>query len=146
MTMNQKISIPLLVLAVSYIIASILLPTYEYIIIDANAFPILLGSLLIILSVILFFTKSDEGASLFVAKKDFKVIATVLGMLLIYILLLEHLGFVFITTLFIFICSLFLGYRNHIANAIVSIIVPISLYLLFTRYLMIALPEGILPF
>lgn len=146
MTINQKISIPLFLLAVAYIIASILLPKYDYILIDADGFPLILGGFLLVLSVLLFFNKEEEDARVFIAREDVKIIGIVVALILLYIVFLEPLGFVISTTLFIFICSFLLGYRNNIVNSIVSLLFPITFYLLFTRYLMISLPAGVLPF
>ncbi|MBP2076909.1 tripartite tricarboxylate transporter TctB family protein [Oceanobacillus polygoni] len=146
MTINQKISIPLFLLAVAYIIASILLPKYDYILIDADGFPLILGGFLLVLSVLLFFNKEEEDARVFIAREDLKIIGIVVALILLYIVFLEPLGFVISTALFIFICSFLLGYRNNIVNSIVSLLFPITFYLLFTRYLMISLPAGVLPF
>ncbi|GAF14207.1 tricarboxylate transport protein TctB [Bacillus sp. JCM 19045] len=145
MTMNQKISIPLFFLAIAYLLASWLLPKYEYILIDADIFPLILGGLLALFSTILFFSKDEEGAKIYIAKSDLKVIVPVVLLLFLYILLLEPIGFVITTMCFIFICSFILGYRKHLTNGIVAILFPLAFYLLFTRYLMIALPSGILP-
>ncbi|GAF23129.1 tricarboxylate transport protein TctB [Bacillus sp. JCM 19047] len=145
MTMNQKISIPLFILAIGYLLATWLLPKYEYILIDADIFPLLLGGLLALFSVILFFSKDEEGAKIYIAKEDLKVIVPVVLLMLLYILLLEPVGFVITTVCFIFICSLLLGYKKHVTNGIVAVLFPVAFYFLFTRYLMIALPSGILP-
>ncbi|WDF02166.1 tripartite tricarboxylate transporter TctB family protein [Shouchella hunanensis] len=145
MTMNQKISIPLFILAIGYLLATWLLPKYEYILIDADIFPLLLGGLLALFSVILFFSKDEEGAKIYIAKDDLKVIVPVVLLMLLYILLLEPVGFVITTVCFIFICSLLLGYKKHVTNGIVAVLFPVAFYFLFTRYLMIALPSGILP-
>ncbi|AIC93229.1 tripartite tricarboxylate transporter TctB family protein [Shouchella lehensis] len=145
MTMNQKISIPLFILAIGYLLATWLLPKYEYILIDADIFPFLLGGLLALFSIILFFSKDEEGAKIYIAKDDLKIIVPVVLLMLLYILLLEPIGFVITTVCFIFICSLLLGYKNHLTNGIVAVLFPVFFYFLFTRYLMIALPSGILP-
>lgn len=110
--MNQKISIPLFILAIGYLLATWLLPKYEYILIDADIFPLLLGGLLALFSVILFFSKDEEGAKIYIAKDDLKVIVPVVLLMLLYILLLEPVGFVITTVCFIFICSLLLGYKK----------------------------------
>jgi putative tricarboxylic transport membrane protein len=50
------------------------------------------------------------------------------------------------TAIFIFGCSWFLGYKKHVVNVLVSILFPLVMYLLFTSFLQINLPQGILPF
>ncbi|MFB4212247.1 tripartite tricarboxylate transporter TctB family protein [Shouchella sp. JSM 1781072] len=144
--MNRKISLVLAAIALIYLILTFNLPNYEYILIDADVFPFLLGGALLVLSIVLFFLKSDEDATLFMKKKDLAVLLTMFSMLLAYILLLEPIGFVLSTCVFLFSSSLFLGYRKHLTNVAVSGVVPLTIYFLFTSLLGIALPQGILPF
>lgn len=68
-----------------------------------------------------------------------------------YFLLLEHVGFIILTTIYLF-CQIFLLLpRGSIKNkryltiaATISILVPVSIYLLFYKVFMIFLPAGIL--
>lgn len=67
-------------------------------------------------------------------------------MIFVYIFLLEILGFVITSTLFIFFCSLFLGYRKYKTNVLVAVLFPLVMYLSFNYLLQIRLPQGLLPF
>ncbi|WMM34307.1 tripartite tricarboxylate transporter TctB family protein, partial [Shouchella clausii] len=58
----------------------------------------------------------------------------------------EVIGFVIMTTLFIFVCSRLLGYQKWLVNALTSIVFSIGVYWLFNYGLAIRLPAGILPF
>lgn len=105
---------------------------------------------MIFLSLLLFFSKDEESEE---KKEERKIPKKEIGMLLgigafilLYIMFLEVLGFVVTTVLFIYLCSWFLGYKNHIVNGIVSILLPVGLYFMFTEFLKISLPSGILPF
>lgn len=149
-TMNQWISIILFLFATGYLILTYQLPSYAYTEVDADMVPTALGFLLIFLSILLFFSKDSETkeqkARRNIPKKDIAVLVTVGAFIFIYIMLLEFLGFVIITGLFIFFCSWFLGYKKHMTNIVVSILFPIFLYTVFSLLLDINLPKGILPF
>ncbi|WP_342387918.1 tripartite tricarboxylate transporter TctB family protein [Salinicoccus bachuensis] len=149
-TMNRKISLILLALAAFYLIMTYNLPSYTYTEIDADMVPKGLGWLLVFFSVVLFFIKDSETEEQRerrnIPKKEIITLLAVTGMILLYIFLLEILGFVAVTALFVFFCSWFLGYKKFITNAIVSIVFPVVLYMLFTQFLRIELPQGILPF
>lgn len=149
-TVNQRVSLVLLLIAIFYLIFAYKIPSFPYVIVDADLIPKVLGYLLIFLAVLLFFTKNDETdeqkAKRNIPKKEIGMLFGVGGFILLYIMFLEILGFVLVTALFIYFCSWFLGYKNHIANALVSILLPVSLYLMFTELLKMNLPSGILPF
>lgn len=149
-TVNRKISLILAALAMGYLILSYQLPSYPYVPVDSDFVPKVLGYLLILLSAALFFTgkenpdedkKEDE-----VSKSELPVLLTVTAMVLMYIFLLEILGFVIVTILFIFFCSWFLGYRHFKVNAAVSVLFPVTVYYIFNYLLQIRLPNGLLPF
>ncbi len=149
-TLNQKISIVLFFIAVLYLIFAYQIPSFPYTEVDADVVPKSLGYLLIFLSLLLFFSKDEESEE---KKEERKIPKKEIGMLLgigafilLYIMFLEVLGFVVTTVLFIYLCSWFLGYKNHIVNGIVSILLPVGLYFMFTEFLKISLPSGILPF
>ncbi|MCM3740885.1 tripartite tricarboxylate transporter TctB family protein [Oceanobacillus luteolus] len=149
-TLNQKVSLVLFAIALLYLIYAYQIPSFPYTVVDADVIPKVLGYLLLILSVFLFFIKDEESeeqkARRNIPKKEVGMLLGVGGLIILYIIFLEILGFVFVTALFIFLCSRFLGYKNYLANVLVSIILPVSLYLMFTQLLRISLPSGILPF
>lgn len=142
---NKIIALILMVISIVYIIASIRLPDYPYIPVDSDAVPIALGVLLFILSIFLFFQKDNHDKEK-IPKADVVAILTVVGFLLVYIMLLEFLGFLLTTALFLFINTWYMGYRKWVSNLIVSISIPLFIYIVFTEFLEIILPRGILPF
>lgn len=149
-TVNQKVSIVLLVIATVYLLLAYQLPSYPYTNVDADVIPKVLGWLLVILSIFLFISRDSETEeqkdSRKIPKKEIGILIAVGGFILAYILLLEVIGFVLVTALFIFFCTWFLGYKKFVTNGIVSILFPVGLYLMFTELLNISLPSGILPF
>ena len=68
-----------------------------------------------------------------------------LGVLLLYALLLEPLGFVPASFIVASALSLFLGQRNIALGIAVCLGVPVVIYLLFTRVLHVSLPPSALP-
>ena len=68
------------------------------------------------------------------------------GAIILYIALLESIGFFIMTVLFIFSTTALLGYKHYFRNALVALGVPLFFYLTFTQLLKISLPSGILPF
>ena len=107
-------------------------------------------TLLLILSLILFFSSDreseDKEQKRTVSKQQAGKLFGVFLFLLLYVALLERVGFIAVSTLFLFTCTRFLGYRRNIVNGIVSIVVPSVLYTLFRYGLGIHLPQGIAPF
>lgn len=149
-TMNQRISVILLIIAAGYLVMTYQLPSYAYTEIDADVLPQVLGWLLIALSIGLFFAKDSETEEQKkrrdISKKDLLVLIAVFAFVFVYIMFLEMLGFVLVTALFIYFCSWFLGYKKHVTNLIVSVAFPVFLYVMFTNFLQVSLPQGILPF
>ncbi|SFB21660.1 putative tricarboxylic transport membrane protein [Lentibacillus halodurans] len=146
---NRKISLILIALAIGYLILSYQLPPYPFVPVDSDLMPKALGYLLIILSIVLFFSGNND------AEKETKVdsrsasemflLLMVTALVILYISLLEIIGFVITTVFFIFICSLVLGYKNYKVNITVSILFPVVLFYIFNYLLQIRLPSGILP-
>jgi len=148
--MNQRLSVILLIIAVGYLVLTYQLPSYGYTQVDADVIPSVLGWVLIALAIGLFFTKDSETEEQkkkrVIPKKEVLILILVAVFLFVYIMFLEMLGFILMTAIFIFFCSRFLGYKKHITNVIVSIVFPIFMYFVFTEFLRISLPQGILPF
>ncbi|RLQ93812.1 tripartite tricarboxylate transporter TctB family protein [Falsibacillus albus] len=149
-TANQKIAVFLFLFSIFYLIMTFNLPSYPYVPVDSDVIPMGLGILLMILSAALYFVKEKSEASKEehekIPGKEKLMLLGVLGIILLYIFLLEPLGFILSTLLFIFGCSRLLGYKNYILNGVVSIIFPLVVYFAFTKGLQVALPSGILPF
>lgn len=149
-TINQRISMILIILAVCYLILSYQIPSFPYSPVDADAIPKGLGWLLIVLAIFLYFSKDQESVEQKekrnIPKKELFVIGTVFGFIFIYVFLFELIGFIIMTSLFVFICSWYLGYKKHVTNVFVSIGFSLFMYTVFTVLLKIKLPSGIVPF
>ncbi|AXF57889.1 tripartite tricarboxylate transporter TctB family protein [Salicibibacter kimchii] len=126
--------------------------------VDSDLFPKILGFILLILSIFLFFDRKEykdqeeeeetqvqqkEGKQRF-ATPRMQVFVTLVAIAL-YIFLFEILGFLLVTLLFTFGMTFYYGYRRHVVNFIVSLSVSLFFYLLLTRFMGIYLPEGIIP-
>ncbi|CDQ19131.1 Tripartite tricarboxylate transporter TctB family protein [Halobacillus karajensis] len=149
-TLNQKLSVFLILLSAGYLYLSYNLKEYPYVPVDSDFLPKVLGYVLIVLAVFLFFDKSseteEEKEKRQVPKKEIFVLLAVGGMIFLYIFLLEIIGFVLSSSLFIFACSWFLGYRKLKTTLLVAILFPLIMYLSFNYLLQIRLPQGLLPF
>lgn len=147
---NKKIGITVACVSIFYLILSYQLPKYNLAIVDADVVPKILGWLLLFLSVLLFIRKDEETAEQKqkrdIPKREIKVLLSVAGFIFLYIFLLEILGFVLVTILFVFFCSKFLGFDKLKTNLAVSFLFPICMYAVFVYLLQISLPKGILPF
>ncbi|WP_022792479.1 tripartite tricarboxylate transporter TctB family protein [Marinococcus halotolerans] len=146
---NKMISMILIVIAIFYLYLAFQIPAFATGMFTASTMPKAAGFLLILLSIFLFFIKEGESEEDQEKRKEAGQHIFYLGgvgvMILLYITLLEPVGFILASTIFIFLCSLFMGYRKHIVNAVTSIVFPLTLYLVFTQLLNISLPPGILP-
>ncbi|MEV0648399.1 tripartite tricarboxylate transporter TctB family protein [Phytomonospora sp. NPDC050363] len=76
---------------------------------------------------------------------DWRTPTLVAVLLVAYVLLLEHAGFVLSTAAFYLGASRVLGSRKWIRDIIVAVVLALGVYLAFTRLLDIFLPEGVLP-
>ncbi|MEH7235598.1 tripartite tricarboxylate transporter TctB family protein [Bacillus sp. JJ1562] len=146
-TVNKKISLVLTLVSIGYLVLAFSLPAYPYVPVDSDAVPITLGFILLFLAILLYFQKDNHTQDKTkIPNSEKKVILTVLGFVLLFIILLEFLGFILTTAIFIFGNSWFLGYKKWKSNLIVSLAIPLAIYFLFSKFLQIALPQGILPF
>ncbi|CAM4073609.1 tripartite tricarboxylate transporter TctB family protein [Mesobacillus thioparans] len=147
---NQKIAVGLALISAFYLVLSYNLPKYPNAIIDADMVPKGLGFLLLFFAFLLFLDKKEETEAekqkRTITRGNVLILLAVLVFILIYIFLLEIMGFLIMTALFIFGCSLFLGYKKHVTNAIVSVLFSFIIYGLFNYLLKINLPAGIIPF
>jgi putative tricarboxylic transport membrane protein len=124
--------------------------------IDSDAFPKLLGYVMLGLAAWLFFEKPEatqaavepaeaEGGSPMLLAQWQPVIVTGVA-IAIYAGLLGVMGFVLASAALTAGLTFYYGYRRHLVNAAVSVLVPLLLYVLMTRFMNIHLPAGWLPF
>lgn len=149
-TMNQKVGLFLMLLSLGYLYLSYRLPSYPYVPVDADVLPNTLGIILFVLSIFLFFSKSkdenEERKKLLANKQDIFMLLIVAAFIFLYTFLLERIGFIITTILFLFITTRVLGYKRHLINLIIAITIPVVFYFIFNTILKIALPSGLLPF
>lgn len=79
-------------------------------------------------------------------KKDVKVMMLCVASLLIYISILEFIGFLLSTVMLLIVLPVVLGYRNWTTAALVSLIFSGTIYFSFNYVLNIMLPQGVMPF
>ena len=66
------------------------------------------------------------------------------ALLLLYAFLVVPLGYVIATMLLFFAAARVLGSRNTVRDAIVAVVLSVVVYIAFTRFLDISLPDGVL--
>lgn len=148
---NKYLSIFFVLLGAIFLFASYKLPKYSLVPVDADAIPTFLGGTLIVLAILLFFVKDEvseqeeDKESMKKEQSYWQVVIFIIAILL-YITLLEVIGFFVVTALFIMSMTYLLGYRRHLINVIVSITVPSCFWMIFTFLLKIPLPAGIISF
>lgn len=146
---NRKLGLVLTIFSIFFLVLSYQLPNYSYAIVDADVIPKGLGWILLGLSIILFLQKDNETEAQKerrnIPKKEIGMLVAVAFFIFLYIFLLEILGFILVTMLFIFGCARFLGYTSLKTNIAVSVLFPVILYSIFVYLLQISLPQGILP-
>ncbi len=171
---NQVIAIILLIFSVFYLYHAYQIP--DFMIprpIDSDLFPKVLGFVMVVLAVFLFFTKDKEEAITLVdeeTKETFEkidqemkehtevdtstlplwrqpkaqVLVTMIS-ILFYIYFLEKAGFVLTTLTYTFAMTIYFGYKKHMITLLVSAFISMGFYFLLTKGLGVYLPKGILP-
>ena len=118
--------------------------------IGVSTFPKLLAGVLIIFSIIIIiqaiknssFSKKEPIFKEF--KKGHKLIIAVIIILIIYIQMLEVLGFILSSFLLLITLMFIFGERRKIILLLVPLLFSVVLYLVFSKMAMVFLPEGII--
>lgn len=118
--------------------------------IGVSAFPKLLAGLLIIFSIVIIvqaiknssFSKKEPIFEGF--KKGHVLIIAVIIILIIYIQMLETLGFILSSFLLLITLMFIFGERRKIILLVVPLLFSVVLYLVFSKMAMVFLPEGII--
>lgn len=118
--------------------------------IGVSTFPKLLAGVLIIFSIIIiiqaiknsFFSKKEPIFKEF--KKGHKLIIAVIIILIIYIQMLEALGFILSSFLLLITLMFIFGERRKIILLVIPLLFSVILYLVFSKMAMVFLPEGII--
>jgi len=154
MSANRLLALVAGVLSLAYLYGAFQIPEFPIPRpVDSDAFPKLLGVLMLGLSVWLFFEKDGTGPIGAGDDKDTRdawtrwqpVVITAVAVA-VYAGLLVWLGFVLASFLLTAGMTWLYGYRRHSINAVVALAVPLGLYLIMTRLMNIHLPAGLLPF
>ena len=149
---NRVLGVLIAALSLAYLYAAYKIPTFPIPRpIDSDAFPKVLGFVMLALSVWLFFERpdrQDEGPvrSLSDQVRRWLPVVVTASAIAIYAATLQTLGFVLGSFLLVAGLTWFYGYRRHWVNAAVALAVPLVLYLAMTRLMTIHLPRGLLPF
>lgn len=118
--------------------------------IGVSTFPKLLAGLLIIFSIVIIiqaiknssFSKKEPTFKEF--KKGHKLIVAVIIILIIYIQMLEVLGFILSSFLLLITLMFVFGERRKRILLLVPLLFSVILYLVFSKMAMVFLPEGII--
>ncbi len=88
----------------------------------------------------------DDDTELEMSNFDFKAAVLVFILLLLYLGLMPILGFLVGTIAFLPIILYYSGIRSKITIISISICLPVALFYIFSRFFLVRLPEGIIPF
>ena len=138
--------------ALFYLINAFLIETKDLVSVEADFMPKIYGSFLLITSIILMLTSvaKIEKIDNFTPKKetDWKRIFAVIGSIFIYVLLMQLLGFISTSIPFLLILSVLLTpqyvQKRYWIYGIFSLILPIVAYFVFSYYLNLTMPSGLL--
>jgi putative tricarboxylic transport membrane protein len=152
MSANRLIALVTGILSLAYLYGAYQIPVFPIPRpVDSDAFPKLLGFLMLGLSAWLFFEREanapaaeDDGDGRGAWVRWQPVVVTSLAVA-VYAGLLGWLGFVLASFLLTAGLTWYYGFRRHVINAVVALTVPLGLYLVMTRFMNIHLPAGLLP-
>ena len=112
-------------------------------------FPIIIVSAILMLSAALFISgvRENHGAEKTVRDQTSHRLAVLaIGAFVVFLALLPYAGFIIASCLFFAVLMYLYGSRNWIMIIASSVIIPVTLYLLFRHGFQIILPRGILAF
>jgi hypothetical protein len=116
--------------------------------VGVSAFPRILSSLLILFSIMLIWqaiiTRVKCPAIFTGITKGTQLNIAVLFLLIGYVAVLKHLGFLLSSMLLLFVLMTLFGERRKIVLLCVSIGLPFVLFLVFEKFAMVSLPQGVL--
>lgn len=135
------------------------LPSLNEAFFNAGSFPRLIAGLLIFLSIILVLSKANElrkrkPTEDKVSNKDrltafygeYKLVILISAVFFVYIFLLQFIGFVISTILFIIGSAILIGYRKRkevLTISTVAVILTLTIYFFFENVLYVRFPSGI---
>lgn len=116
-------------------------------VIDAHVFPLVVGAAMFAFSVLLWVQSGARRreASVAWAGMDLRRGALLAILTLLYIVVLEPLGYLLSTFVFLLLAPAALGWRRWWVSAVVALLFAGGTYYLFSSVLLVPLPRGILP-
>ncbi|WP_044469632.1 tripartite tricarboxylate transporter TctB family protein [Mannheimia massilioguelmaensis] len=138
--------------ALFYLISAFQIETKNLVSVEADFMPKIYGIFLLITAIILMITsfiKIQKTNVIYENKEtDWKRIFAVIGLVFIYVLLMQYVGFIITSIPFLFCLSWLLTplyiKKNIIVYVIFSIVLPVIAYFLFSYYLNLTMPSGFL--
>ena len=144
MKLDRMLAVSLFVLSSGYLALTFLIPepSGAYAAVGPRAFPIVIGIGLISCS--LWIGLSEARSPVTPIPIDWRLFVFSALTFLVYILLLEPVGYLLATVGLITLESRLLGSRDWFRNLIVSVVITASVYGVFNLLLDIRLPEGLI--
>lgn len=118
------------------IISLILLYSLRDATVEAYVFPAFFLVILIIFYLILIIKPSEDKIKF----QNLKDLGLQVVLIILYINVLPYVGFIISTLIFLFSSIHFSGYKNWRKNLLVTVIVTVLLYIVFNYYLQVRLP------
>ena len=109
-------------------------------------FPLLVGSGIVALSIVLFFRGWRGGGTALPAYGDWQRPAIMVTGLAVYALILAPVGYILSTVFIAMVTLRVLGLRSWKVIVLSSIVLSVTVYVVFTRLLDVELPAGIFTF
>lgn len=149
MRRDRIAAIGLVLFSIIYLVASWNLPRFALStgVIDSYIFPLILGAVLLVLSIVYFIQSGGpKESSSFLEGVNVPLLLKLFGTTLIYALVLEPLGFIIATAIFLFGNMALLGLRAWVKMTVISAGFAVGVYAVFVYVLEVNLARGILPF
>lgn len=149
MRRDRIVALGLMLFSIIYLVASWDLPRFALStgVVDSYIFPLILGAVLLVLSVVYFMQSSGPKESTsFMAGVNLPLLLKLFGTTVIYALVLEPLGFIIATAIFLFGNMALLGLRAWVKLTVISVGFAVVVYAVFVYVLEVTLARGILPF
>ena len=149
LTLNQKVALGLGLFSLIYLGGAWNLPRFALAtgVVDSYIFPLILGSVLLLLSIILFVqSRGQTQTKPMLQGVDKPLLLKLFGTTVVYAFILSPLGFVIATTAFLTVNMYLLGRKKWLVNFAVAAGLSLVIYLVFVYVLKTNLAQGILPF
>ncbi|PJG82505.1 tripartite tricarboxylate transporter TctB family protein [Caviibacterium pharyngocola] len=138
--------------ALFYLTNAFLIETKDLVSVEADFMPKIYGSFLLITSLILLITSANKikkvTQNIENKETDWKRIFAVIVLIFVYVLLMQYIGFIITSIPFLFGLSILLTpqyiHKKYWVYAVFSVVLPVIAYFIFSYYLNLTMPSGIL--